>query len=140
MCECVSHAKRLRTSCNFYSFDKETKGSIMKRVTLIILLGTLLAYSAHAAEIDTPREYRIVIKDHKFIPAEITAPAGKKISLIIKNEDKTVAEFESDELKREKIVSGGGEVRINLNPLKPGRYAFYEDFHQATGQGVLIVK
>lgn len=82
----------------------------------------------------------IIIKNHKFQPAEITIPAGKKMELIIDNQDPTPEEFESHELNREKIIAGNSKARIFIGPLAPGRYPFFGEFNEATAQGVIIVK
>lgn len=82
----------------------------------------------------------IIIKNHKFQPAEITIPAGKKMELIIDNQDATPEEFESHELNREKIIAGNSKARIFIGPLAPGRYPFFGEFNEATAQGVIIVK
>jgi plastocyanin len=85
-------------------------------------------------------EFRVVIKDHKFVPAEIAVPAGKKIKLVVENQDATAEEFESYELNREKIVPAKGQISIFVGPLAPGRYPFFGDFHKDTAHGVLIAK
>ena len=85
-------------------------------------------------------EFRVVIKDHKFVPAEVAVPAGKKIKLVVENQDATAEEFESYELNREKIVPAKGQISIFVGPLAPGRYPFFGDFHKDTAHGVLIAK
>ena len=82
----------------------------------------------------------MTLKDHKFSPAEPTAPAGKPIVLEVVNQDPTPAEFESKALRVEKFVVGGGTVTVNLRPLKPGRYRFFDDYHEATTEGFLVVQ
>lgn len=83
---------------------------------------------------------RLTIKDHRFEPATIEAPAGKRIQLIVKNADATPEEFESDDLKREKVIPGGAEVTFRVGPLKPGVYSFFGEFNPKTAQGKLVVK
>jgi plastocyanin len=80
------------------------------------------------------------IREHKFEPAELSVPAGRKIKLLVQNQDATPEEFESSELNREKIVVGKGTIVVFLGPLDAGRYPFFGDFHQETAQGVLIAK
>ncbi len=82
----------------------------------------------------------IYIKDHKFSPSVVELPEGKKIIITVHNQDATIEEFESIELKREKIVLGNSETRILLAPLKPGEYKFFGDFHQDTAQGKIVIK
>ena len=96
----------------------------------------LLPAMALAADAD----YTLVIKDHQFQPAELVVPAGKKVKLIVENQDATPEEFESHPLNREKIIAGNGKATIYIGPLKPGRYPFFGEFNQATAQGVIVVK
>jgi plastocyanin len=84
--------------------------------------------------------YRLVIKDHKFQPTEIEIPAGKKIALVVKNDDPTPEEFESHELKREKVIPGGQQATVSIGPLKPGRYEFFGEFNPSTARGHIVVK
>jgi plastocyanin len=102
---------------------------------MVLGLGLLLGAGAlHAQEADV----RIVIRDHKFEPAEISVPAGKKLKLVIDNQDATAEEFESYELNREKVVPAKSQVTLFVGPLKPGRYPFFGDFNKETAKGVLI--
>ena len=40
-------------------------------------------------------QVEVILKGHRFTPAEIHVPAGKKIELLIKNQDATADEFDS---------------------------------------------
>lgn len=82
---------------------------------------------------------QLSIKNHRFEPAEIRAPAGTRITLRIRNLDPTPMEFESVTLRVEKVVAGSSEGVINIRPLTPGRYKFFDDFNQLA-QGVLNVQ
>jgi hypothetical protein len=79
-------------------------------------------------------------QDHKFQPTEIEIPAGKKIELIVKNEDSTPEEFESTRLKREKVIPGGQQITVSMGPLKPGRYEFFGEFNPKTARGHIVAK
>jgi hypothetical protein len=105
-----------------------------KLILIIALLFSATLAAAPAAE------YKLTIRDHRFVPAEITIPAKTKVKLIIINEDASPEEFESHELNREKIVTGKGRITVFVGPLKPGRYPFFGEFNPKTAQGVLIVK
>ena len=48
-------------------------------------------------------------------------------------------EFESTSLRVEKVVTGNGEGTINVRPLAPGSYEFFDDFHD-TSRGTLTVQ
>jgi plastocyanin len=83
---------------------------------------------------------RLTIKDHRFEPAEIRVPAGKPITLLVKNADPTPEEFESKALRVEKVIAGNGEAKIPLKPLKAGRYTFFGEYHERTAQGALLAE
>jgi hypothetical protein len=84
-------------------------------------------------------KFDIAIRDHQFVPAEVTVPANVKVELTIRNEQSTPAEFESKSLRREKVVAPGSSATLFVGPLKPGRYEFFDEFHPAT-RGFLVVK
>lgn len=95
----------------------------------------LLIPTAKAEETTT---VHISLKDHHFQSAEPHAPAGKPITIIVKNLDPAPAEFESNMLRVEKVVTGGGTITMRIRPLEPGRYRFFDDFHPET-EGYLVV-
>ena len=80
----------------------------------------------------------VTIKDHRFTPAEIHVPAGKPVTLNVKNEDETAEEFESHDLKIEKVIAGGTSGTVRLRPLDPGRYPFVGEYHEDTAKGVIV--
>jgi hypothetical protein len=106
--------------------------------SILFPLALILAIGADAAAQEST--YALVIKDHKFQPTEIEIPAGQKIALTVKNEDPTPEEFESIELRREKVVAGGEQITVYIGPLKPGRYEFFGDFNPKTARGHIVVK
>src|ERR1700730_3855632 len=106
-------------------------------VTTLVIAGFLaLAVPAWA---DDP-EFTVVIKEHRFLPAELQVPAGVKVKLLIKNEDSTPEEFESRELHREKVVPAGQQGPVFIGPLDAGTYPFFGDFNPKTAQGKIIAK
>ena len=78
--------------------------------------------------------------NHQFEPAELHIPANTKVKLVIKNHDATLEEFESYELKREKVIAGNAEGIVFIGPLPPGIYPFFGDFNPATAQGRIVVE
>jgi Cupredoxin-like domain len=101
-------------------------------------LALILAIAAPVAAQEA--SYALIIKDHRFQPTDIEIPAGQKIALLVKNEDSTPEEFESTELRREKVVPGGDQITVYIGPLKPGRYEFFGDFNPATARGHIVAK
>jgi plastocyanin len=107
----------------------------VRRIPLLVIFLSC-SVVAQAADVDA----KLVIRDHKFDPAELSVPAGTKIRLTIENQDATPEEFESTELNREKVVVGKGTITVFLGPLDAGKYHFFGDFHQETAQGDLVAK
>lgn len=103
----------------------------------VVTLASTFAFSL--AQAGTP-EFRIIIKDHVFVPAEVTVPANTKVKLIIDNQDPTPEEFESHEMHREKIIAGKKTATILIGPLKPGKYPFFGEFNEDTAKGVVIAQ
>ncbi|WP_294533534.1 cupredoxin domain-containing protein [uncultured Rhodoblastus sp.] len=83
---------------------------------------------------------RLTIKDHKFSPATAHAPANRPLTIIVRNLDSTAAEFESKSLRIEKVAAPGSEISMQVRPLNPGRYRFFDDFHVDEAEGELIVE
>jgi hypothetical protein len=82
----------------------------------------------------------ITIKNHKFEPAELKAPANKRITLTVVNDDPTPEEFDSKALKVEKVIPGNTKATVQFGPLKAGKYKFEGEFNSKTAQGVVIVE
>lgn len=85
-------------------------------------------------------EFRIVIENHRFQPAELAVPAGRKLRLVIENRDATPEEFESHALNREKVVAAKSTITVFIGPLQPGSYPFIGEYHEDTAKGVIVAK
>jgi hypothetical protein len=113
-----------------------------KSMRPIILIGALL--SVGPAMVTSPRalaqEFNLVIRSHKFEPAEIHVPARKRVSIYVSNEDATPEEFDSPALKVEKVIPGNSKALVRVGPLEPGRYEFIGEFHADTAKGVVIAE
>ncbi len=103
---------------------------------LLIAAVALIALPAFAQE----AVYKIVAKDGKLEPSVIEVPAGKRFKLEVANEGKAAIEFESKDLKQEKVVAPGQKATLTINALKAGEYKFFDEFHEATGKGKIVAK
>jgi plastocyanin len=86
------------------------------------------------------QDYTLTIKNHQFSPAEIKVPANKRVKLTVVNDDPTPEEFESHEMKVEKIVPGKSKATVRIGPLKPGRYPFFGEFHEDSAKGTVVAE
>lgn len=104
------------------------------------LLATLMMAFSVAVHADELKTYKLEIKDGVFTPLSIEVPAKTKFKIEITNTGKTAAEFESTELRKEKVLGPGVTSFVVIAPLRPGEYPFFDDFHLDMPKGKIIVK
>ena len=109
---------------------KGVRAAILALAPIVALLPTLVA--ARAADAVT-----LTIKNHQFVPSEVSVPAGERFRIEVENQDATPAEFESSDLRIEKIVVPGGKIAVMAGPLKPGIYKFFDDYHPDMAKGTM---
>ncbi len=103
------------------------------------LTALLLTLSFGAVAAGEP-EFSLVIEGHKFTPDRVEVPAGRKVKLLVENKDATPEEFESTQLKVEKVIPGKSKAIIFVGPLKAGEYKFVGEFNEKTAHGVIVAK
>lgn len=104
---------------------------------LLGLLAGLILAPAYGQELPS---FHLSIKAGRFYPETIEVPANTKFRLRIKNEGPGPEEFESIELRKEKVLAPGVSSFLIIQPLKPGTYKFFGDFHPDTAQGRFVAK
>jgi plastocyanin len=108
-------------------------------LTLVLGLAPLAGAQAAGAQAAEPVKLSVTIRDHRFDPAELRAPAGVAIEITVTNADATPEEFESKALRIEKVVAGSHDTVFRLRPLAAGRYGFVGEYHEDTAKGVLVI-
>ena len=98
------------------------------RLRIPALLFVSLACSSLPALADDPT-FKIDIKDGVITPLTMEVPANTRIRLEITNSGTSPAEFESVQLKKEKVIAGGNTTVMVIRNLDPGTYDFFDDFH-----------
>lgn len=136
-------------SCLNIKIGKTIKTIIAKMTTKFICLLTIFTtffllniaqITAVKANSPAIKQYNLAIENHRFKPEIIEVEANKPFELVITNRDKTVEEFESDALRKEKIISGNKTITIKIQALKLGEYNFFGEFNPKTAQGKIIAK
>ncbi len=108
-----------------------------RRLTLLIVgvAVALLSIAGVVAAADAPPEIPLTLDKDQFQPSEVKVKANTPFVLVITNKGAKAAEFESKDLRVEKVVPAGKTVNVRIRALKPGSYAFIDDFNkQATGR------
>jgi hypothetical protein len=96
-----------------------------------------MAFCAQAEELTV---FRLVARDGAFEPLKLEVPAGKRFKIEISNEGKGPMEFESRDLKQEKVLAAGAKSSVVINGLKPGSYVFFDDYHPDAPKGEIVAK
>lgn len=109
----------------------------MRQIIALLVFSALVALQPATAR---AQDFKLTIKDHKFTPEEIKVPANTRVVITIFNEDASAEEFDSSALKVEKVIAGKSSGTVRIGPLKPGRYPFIGEFHEATAKGVVIAE
>jgi heme/copper-type cytochrome/quinol oxidase subunit 2 len=104
------------------------------------LFAVLLLMSMSFGVLSEAVIFNITLKNHAFVPEEITVPRDTKVQLVIDNQDAEPEEFDSFDLNREKVIFPGRKARLFIGPLQPGQYEFFGEFHPDTARGRVIVK
>jgi plastocyanin len=112
----------------------------MRQPTAVLLALCALATVTLAPSGARAADYTLTIKDHKFTPTELKVTANKRVTIEVINNDVTPEEFESKELKVEKVIAGNSRGTVRIGPLKPGKYPFVGEFHEDTAKGTVIAE
>lgn len=105
-------------------------------LAVIAMVMAVMPSVARAAD----TEVALTIENNRFQPEEIKVKAGAPFVLVITNNDKAPEEFESRELRIEKVIPGGKTIRLKMPALKAGSYGFVGEFHQKTAKGRFIAE
>ncbi len=108
-------------------------------IALVLMVGAALSATDARAQ-DTPTEIPVMIENNRFAPAEIKVKAGKPFVLVVTNKDPKPEEFESKELRIEKVIPAGKTAKIRVRALKPGSYPFFGEFNPKTAQGQIVAE
>ena len=120
-------------------FPRSAKRFVRIFFAFTFLGAAVLSVASEHANAQQSASVAISVKDHRFQPSQIRAPANRPISIRVKNLDSAPMEFESNSLRVEKVIAPGSEGVVNVRALAPGRYEFFDDFHQET-RGTLVVQ
>ncbi|HEX8078475.1 MAG TPA: cupredoxin domain-containing protein [Chthoniobacterales bacterium] len=100
----------------------------------------LLGASTITARTEEEPTFRIEFKDGSVSPDRVEVPANKRFRLELANIGLSPIEFESTELRKEKVVAPGSTSVLVIRTLDPGEYTFFDDFHPGAPSAKLVAK
>ncbi|NVZ15036.1 cupredoxin domain-containing protein [Pseudomonas sp. D8002] len=104
----------------------------MPNLARLALLLLALPAAAQADQLVT-----LVIQNHTFSPSTFEVPAGERFRIQLTSHDESVDEFESYDMKFEKIIVPGNTITVFAGPLHPGTYTFFDDYHPDQAKGTV---
>lgn len=109
----------------------------MRFAGLTIVIFVLAASGATGADEPT---FRIEFSDGLITPLQLEVPADTRFRIELVNRGSTPVEFESLQLRKEKVIGPGNQTVMVIRRLDPGTYDFFDDFHLDTPHAVLIAR
>ena len=109
-------------------------------LAMVAMILAMLVGSSVAVPAADPQELKLVIENNRFSPEELKVKANAPFVIAVTNKDKKAEEFESKELKIEKVVPPGQTGKVRVRALKPGTYNFVGDYNQATAKGRIVAE
>ena len=113
--------------------------SVFARLMTVATGAVLFSMSVAASAEDYP-VFVIEFKDGAISPPAIEVPAGTRFKLELRNTGGSPVEFESIELRKEKVLGPGVTSFIVIRSLDPGEYRFFDDFHLDMPPATLIAR
>ena len=104
-----------------------------------VLVASLVLLAPALCAADEPT-FRIEFKDGAVSPVQIEVPANTRFKLELRNSGATPAEFESTELRKEKVLAPDTTSVLVIRTLDPGSYPFFDDFHPDAPKATLVAK
>jgi hypothetical protein len=112
----------------------------LRNAVMVSLAALCLAFAPAISLAGEEAVFTIEFKDGTVSPLRLEVPANRRFQLNLVNNGDTPAEFESTELRKEKILAAKTTSILVFRTLDPGEYPFFDDFHPDAPQAVLIAK
>ena len=115
--------------------------SLGKPLTMVLGMAAVLAvWTVGPSQAEEEPIFRIEFKDGAVAPMQINVPANARFRLELANVGLSPVEFESVELRKEKVVAPGTTSVLVIRTLDPGEYSFFDDFHPGSAPAKLVAK
>lgn len=113
---------------------------LVSLVVAVVLLGCQESVLCAAEE----PAFTVTFKDGVLSPRRLEVPANARFQLLLVlllvNEGESPVEFESNKLRKEKVIAPKSTSTLIIRTLDPGEYPFFDDFHPDTPPALLIAK
>ena len=107
---------------------------------LLAVTAVLTSAPRQANSADVPPEIVLFMDGQRFTPEEVRVRAGTPFMLVVRNQGGDEGEFEIPDLRIEQEIPAGKTRRFKVPALRPGTYAFINDYKQSGAKGRLIAE
>jgi heme/copper-type cytochrome/quinol oxidase subunit 2 len=115
-------------------------------IRLLTSIGLGLVVSVGSIAIAPPTvaqpvaEVTLTMEKDRFVPAELRVKANRPFVLVLTNADDITHELDIPKLRIEKKVRAGQTIRLQMPPLRPGRYELIDDDSTPELNGTLVAE
>jgi plastocyanin len=109
-------------------------------VVAVLAVAGVWLFAGSVPPAQAQAEIVLTVENNRFQPEEVKVKAGAPFVLVITNRDKAPEEFESHDLRIEKVIPAGKTVRVKVPALKPGVYRFVGEYHEQTAKGRIVAE
>ncbi|MER8461828.1 cupredoxin domain-containing protein [Mesorhizobium sp. M1396] len=106
----------------------------------LVAIAACLLSTVHTAVADEDPIFAIEFRDGEITPRSLEVPANARFKLELRNTGSSPVEFESVELRKEKVLGPGVTSSIVIRRLDPGEYQFFDDFHPDMPPATLVAR
>jgi hypothetical protein len=113
---------------------------VLRALPVVLAGPTACCAGLASAQAEDDPVFTIEFHDGKVAPVRVEVPANRRFKIELRNSGVTPAEFESNELHKEKVLAPGTTSILVFRTLDPGEYTFFDDFHPDAPKAVLVAK
>jgi hypothetical protein len=113
---------------------------ILALLPAMIVAVALMPQEARCADANAATVFVIKAEGGRFQPSQLEVGANQPFKVQVTSAENSPIEFESFELRRERVVKPGETITVNMPALSPGTYKFFDDFHRDTPEGAIVAK
>ncbi|MBD2810912.1 cupredoxin domain-containing protein [Xenorhabdus sp. Vera] len=110
----------------------------MKSIVVALCIAVASVFCAPLIAATEKFTVEVEMNNGKITPQVLEVPAKTPIRIKIRNTGTEPVEFESTQLRKEKVLAPGASSVVVIAPLKPGKYTFFDDFHLSHPAGEII--
>ena len=113
---------------------------VLTVLSAAIVAVVLTPPTGRCADADAATVFVIKAEGGRFQPAQLQVTANHPFKVQVTSAEQTPIEFESFELRRERVIGPGETITVNMPALSPGTYKFFDDFHRDTPEGAIVAR